>query len=653
MTALLPTSGLIRPRNSINTPRSGEQTQTLTRRLPVGAELIAPGRTHFRVWAPRRQRVTLIVEAPEIQEVELKAEGNGYFSSAAEVEAAARYRFRLDEDSILYPDPASRFQPEGPHGPSEVVDPSAFAWTDADWKGAGPEGRVIYEMHIGTFTPEGIWSAATEQLPRLADLGVNLLEVMPVAEFPGRFGWGYDGVDLFAPSHLYGRPDDFRAFVDRAHALGMGVILDVVYNHLGPDGNYLKAFSTAYFSEEHTTDWGDAINFDGADSEPVRDFFLGNAAYWIDEYHLDGLRLDATQNIYDDSPGEHILAGIARVTREAAGSRSIVLVAENEPQHTRLVRPAGRGGYGLDMLWNDDFHHSARVALTGRCEAYYCDHRGHAQEFLSAVKYGYLYQGQYYRWQKQCRGTPAFDLPPWHFVTFLDNHDQVANSGRGLRVQALTSPGRYRAMTALMLLAPATPMLFQGQEFASSAPFCYFADHKPDLTATVRDGRVEFLAQFPSLANPRERPAMPDPHAPETFQRCKLDLAEAERHRWAVELHRDLLRLRREDPTFRKQRPRGVDGAVLGLEALVLRFFGDKPSLDRLLMVNLGLDLDCSPMPEPLLAPPAGCRWEVLWSSEDPRYMGGGIPSLHLEENWLLPGHSAFALRPSAMTDDG
>jgi maltooligosyltrehalose trehalohydrolase len=267
-------------------------------------------------------------------------------------------------------------------------------------------------------------------------VGVTVLEVMPVAEFPGRFGWGYDGVDWFAPTRLYGTPDDFRAFVDRAHALGLGVILDVVYNHLGPDGNFLGRFSPDYFTDRYTTDWGAAINYDGDNAGPVRDFVTANAAYWIDEFHLDGLRLDATQNIYDASD-RHILADIGAAARRAAGRRSVILVNENEQQKTRLVRPVDQGGYGLDMLWNDDFHHSGMVALTGRREAYYTDYRGTPQEFVSMAKYGYLYQGQWYKWQQKRRGTPAFGLPPAAFVTFVQNHDQVANSARGVRHTAV------------------------------------------------------------------------------------------------------------------------------------------------------------------------------------------------------------------------
>ena len=636
----------VQPMASSTSPPSNSADFT-KRRWPIGADLIGTNRTHFRVWAPQCRGIELVVEAPTALPVPLQAEGNGYFSTSLDLGADALYRYRLDDSNILCPDPCSRYQPQGPFGPSQVIDPALFRWSDSGWSGVQPQGCVIYEMHVGTFTPEGTWKTAEAQLPRLADVGINLVEVMPLADFPGRFGWGYDGVNLFAPSHLYGTPDECRAFVDRAHALGIGVILDVVYNHLGPDGNFLKSFTPAYFSAKHKTDWGEAINFDGDDAGPVREFYLTNAAYWIAEYHLDGLRLDATQNVYDDSPGEHILAGIARVARAAAGKRSIVLIAENEPQETKLVRSPAQGGYGLDLLWNDDFHHAARVALTGRAEAYYSDHRGRPQELISAAKYGYLSQGQYYAWQKKSRGTSALDLPPWAFVTFLGNHDQVANSGTGQRTHALTSPGRYRAMTALLLLAPGTPMLFQGQEFAASAPFMFFADHKPELAKCVRDGRADFLGQFPSLKDPKCRPALPDPHALEAFDRCKLDLAEVERHAWAVALHRDLLRLRREDPTFRRQQPRGVDGAVLGPEALLLRFFGANPTEDRLFMMNLGVDLDCSAMPEPLLGPPTACKWEVTWSSENPRYGGGGSGPLDLTAPWVVPGHAALVLCPA------
>jgi maltooligosyltrehalose trehalohydrolase len=621
-------------------------TVRIPRRLPAGMELQPGGDAHVRVWAPACGSVEIVLEARGGDEgrriISLEREDDGYFAAALEdVRAGDRYWFRLDGER-LRPDPASRFQPDGPHGASMVVDPSTFAWTDARWPGVTQDGQVIYEMHVGTFTPEGTWAAAAGHLGRLADLGVTVVEMMPVSEFAGRFGWGYDGVCPYAPAHVYGTPDDLRAFVDRAHAGGIGVILDVVYNHLGPDGNYLSEFSPDYFTDKYENDWGQALNFEGP--APARAFFEENGAYWIEEYHFDGLRLDATQDIHDASP-EHVIAAIVRRARAAAGTRSVYVVAENEPQQTRLVRGRERGGYGVDALWNDDYHHCALVALTGRREAYYTDYRGAPQELISCARHGFLYQGQWYAWQKQRRGTPALDLPPRAFVAYLENHDQVANTPFGRRLHQLTSLARLRAMTALTLLGSATPMLFQGQEFASSAPFLYFADHKPDLRRAIRDGRREFLTQFPSTADPEVLAALPAPDAEDTFHACKLDHAERERNEAMYVLHRDLLRLRRSDPVIRQAGLNKPDGAVLGPDAFVLRFFGGEADGDRLLLVNLGCDLDSSPRPEPLLAPPSGMHWTLVWTSEAVPYGGQGTPPLRVHSTLYLPGESAVLLK--------
>ena len=613
------------------------------RRLPIGAEIVDAGTVHVRVWAPRPSRAAVVMSSGAV--TPLTREDRGYFSGTIAASAGDRYRFRLDDDEQLYPDPASRFQPDGPHGPSEIVDPATFRWSDRGWSGVSRDGQVVYELHIGTFTRAGTWAAAANELPELARLGVTLIEVMPVAEFEGRFGWGYDGVDLYAPSHLYGTPDDFRRFVDAAHANGLGVILDVVYNHLGPSGNYLRAFAPAYFTDRYENEWGDAIDFDGADAGPVRELFITNAGYWIDEFHLDGLRLDATQSILDGSE-RHVLAEIGAYARASAAGRSIVIVAENEPQDTRLVRSSEEGGYCLDALWNDDFHHSAMVALTGRAEAYYSDTRGEPQEFISAAKYGYLFQGQQYSWQRKHRGSPAWGLPPSAFVCFTQNHDQVANSARGERGHQLTSPARWRAMTALLLLQPATPMLFQGQEFSASAPFLYFADFESDLAAAVRKGRGEFLAQFPSLVETERRGGLPDPGALETFERCRLDFRERQSHAAAYALHADLLRIRREDAVFASPKPNGVDGAVLSASAFVLRFFTADHRDDRLLVVNLGAELQRGSLAEPLLAPPPGTDWQVRWSSEDAAYGGSGTAEIFPDEWWRIPAESALVLIP-------
>ena len=440
----------------------------LKRRLPVGAELLDSGEVHFRVWAPSSQKVEVVIEAgieeryPETPFLlKLEPEQDGYFSGAtATASAGMLYRFRLDSGEELLPDPASRFQPDGPHGLSEIIDPAAYTWTDKAWRGVVLPGQVIYEMHIGTFTKEGTWKAAAAVLPRIADTGLTLLEIMPVGDFPGRFGWGYDCVDFYAPTHLYGRPDDFRAFVNRAHELGLGVILDVVYNHQGPDGCYLPRFSKDYFTDRYKTEWGSAFNYDGEHSEGVRQFIVSNAGYWIDEFHLDGLRIDATQSIIDRSP-EHILAAIVKRVKQAAEGRSVIVTAENEPQDTTLLRPTDRGGYGIDAAWNDDFHHSARVAMTGRTEAYFTDYRGRAQELISAVKWGYLYQGQYYLWQGKQRGSSALGLRPEAFIIFIQNHDQIANTGKGCAYSSINrsgdGSGNDGAAAARSGYAPALP----------------------------------------------------------------------------------------------------------------------------------------------------------------------------------------------------
>ncbi len=622
------------------------------RRMPVGAEL-QPGGVHFRVWAPRSTKVEVVLgegltlaDAVSASGKTLGRETGGYFSGlVAEARAGNRYGFRLDGGARLLPDPASRFQPDGPHGLSQVVDPGAYAWGDQAWRGVTLRGQVIYELHVGTFTEDGTWQAATAELPRLADLGVTLLEVMPVADFPGQFGWGYDGVNLFAPTRLYGPPDEFRTFVDRAHGLGLGVLLDVVYNHFGPDGNYLSQFAADYFTERFHTDWGEAINFDGPQSGPVREFFIANAGYWMDEFHLDGLRIDAVQAIYDAS-AEHILAAIGRQVRAAAGGRGVLVVGENELQDAHLMRPIAHGGAELDAAWNDDFHHAARVALTGHADHYYGDYRGTPQELVSAVKWGYLYQGQWNTRQQRRRGSPALDVEAPRFVTFLQNHDQVGNTPYGWRLHDLTSPGRLRAITALLLLAPGTPMLFQGQEYCASSPFHYFADHEAGIGQLVRWGREEAQRQFRCLAGDDAAAHFVDPCDRETFRQSKLRPPDARHGELALALHRDLLALRKRDAVFAAQDAGRVHGAVLADEAFLLRFLGPQDD-DRLLLVNLGRQLDLRPLTEPLAVAPRGRGWQLLWSSEDPKYggLGSGTADSHLQ---VLPGHAAVVLQSTS-----
>ena len=619
------------------------------RRYPIGAELIGANETHFRVWAPKATHVDVVIEESAVKNTHrtfhpLQREDGGYFSGLTEARAGDCYRFRVDNAEHFHPDPASRFQPDGPHGSSRIVDPTTFRWSDAEWPGKQLKGQIIYEMHVGTFTGEGTWRAAAEQLPELARIGITVIEVMPIADFPGNFGWGYDGVDLFAPTRLYGAPDDLRSFVNHAHSLGIGVILDVVYNHFGPDGNYVRAFSDHYFTAQYENDWGESINFDGLNSEPVREFFITNGRYWIEEFHFDGFRFDATQEVNDKSE-EYIIGAVGRAARAAAGKRKLILIAENEPQEAKLVRPRSEGGDDLDGLMNDDFHHSAFVALTGRNEAYCTDYLGLPQEFVSAAKYGYLYQGQPYSWQESQRGTPTFGIPPETFVAFIENHDQISNNPRGERLRFQTSPGRYRAMTALLLLGPWTPMLFQGQEFGASSPFVFFTDvGDSDMREAIRKGRFQFLAQFPSMASEEMQRNLPSPSDPRVFTSCKLNFSERTTNCELYDLYIDLIKLRREDSRFREQVPGQVDGAVLGPASFVLRFFGGEND-ERLLIVNFGKRQVLAPAPEPLLAPPLDFEWETMWTSESPRYGGPGAVPLVTQEQWLLPAEAAVALR--------
>jgi len=617
--------------------------------LTLGAQARVDGRTHFRVWAPRRRRVDVCLHEPAgLRYLPLEPTGQGYFESTYPVPVGGLYKFRLDGGES-FPDPCSRFQPQGPHGPSQVIDPTRYVWKDTGWQGVTLDGQVLYELHVGTFTPEGTYAAAAAKLPRLKELGVTTLELLPLHTTPGRFNWGYDGTHLFAPAAAYGTPDDLRRFVDEAHRLGLGVIVDAVYNHLGPDGNYLAQFSQDYFNTKYPGEWGDPTNFDNGEAAgPSRDFFIQNACMWVAEYHFDGLRLDATQSLFDASP-RHIIAELVERTRAAAGRRRVLIIGENEPQDVKLLRRPEEGGYGVDALWVDDFHHSAKVAATGLNEAYLLDYRGRAQELLSCVLRNSLYQGQYYSWQKQNRGTPLLHQPAKQAVFYLQNHDQVANTLKGDRLHVLAGERVARALTTFWLLLPQTPLLFQGQEFFASTPFLYFVDHPAELQELVRKGRNDFLSQFPSLRQALEEGYRP-PFGEEAFQRSKLDWSEWERNAGAVALHRELLRLRREDPVFARQDRKQVEGAALSPQALVLRYFGGGQEGDRLVLLNLGSELKLDPCPEPLLANVPGRKWKLLLASEQVRFGGQGAPPLPEEGRMRVPGQTALVLTSEETT---
>jgi maltooligosyltrehalose trehalohydrolase len=515
--------------------------------LERGAALSAGGTARFVVWAPRAREVVLRVRAGgPSRDVRLEPGGGGFFEArVAGVSAGTDYVYGVDGRDR--PDPVSRHQPHGVHGPSRVVDPGAFAWTDRGWPGVAMADLVLYELHVGTFTEAGTFDAVIAHLGALRDLGITAIELMPVAEFPGGRNWGYDGVHLYAPQSTYGGPEGLRRLVDAAHARGLAVMLDVVYNHLGPEGNYLAEFGP-YFTDRHRTPWGPALNFDGADSDEVRRHFVENARYWVGEFHVDGLRLDAVHAIADAS-ATHILAEIAEAVHAdaAALGRRVVVIAESNLNDPRLVRPRDRGGYALDGQWSDDFHHAVHAALTGERSGYYADFGG-VERIARALRERFVHAGAYSTYRRRRHGAPATDVPRDRFVVFVQNHDQVGNRARGDRLSTLVSFDAQKVAAALLLLSPYVPLLFMGEEYGETSPFQYFVSHgDAGVIAAVRAGRQQECATFGRGGT------VPDPQDEATFLCSRLDRSRIAQpqHRQLLALHRDLLRLRREEPCLR------------------------------------------------------------------------------------------------------
>ncbi len=513
----------------------------------AGATCLPGGGVCFRVWAPRCRRVAVRVVAPSKRgPVPMVAREEGWFEVTLEdLGPGARY-FYVQDGARERPDPASRAQPEGVHGPSEVVDPGAYAWSDGGWRGLPLAEMVIYELHVGTFTPEGTFQAIIPRLPALRDLGITALELMPVASFPGERNWGYDGVHLYAPQHSYGGPEGLRRLVDAAHAHGLAVVLDVVYNHLGPEGNYLAEFGP-YFTDRYRTPWGQAINYDGEGREGVRRHVIENALYWVTEYHVDGLRLDAIHGIFDRGP-VHILQELndAVQSQAAALGRLVPVVAESDLNDRRVIDPVSKGGYGLAGQWNDDFHHALHALLTGERHGYYAGFDSVGQ-LAKAYAEGFVYDGQYSPFRRRRHGTPSQDLPAEQFVICAQNHDQVGNRALGERLAALVPFEALKLAAAAVLLAPNVPLLFMGEEYGEPAPFLYFTDHgDPALQAAVSRGRREEFAAFGWSGE------IPDPQDPETYLRSKLrwDLRAQAPHRHLLEYYRTLLALRRRHPVL-------------------------------------------------------------------------------------------------------
>jgi maltooligosyltrehalose trehalohydrolase len=577
--------------------------------IHLGATLQDSGTT-FRVWAPRCRSIEVVIEGR--RPMPLAAREDGLWELAVPgIADGMRYQYRLDNERYR-PDPVSRFQPEGVHGPSVVVDAARFGWTDQGFRGHALADLVFYELHVGAFTAAGTFEAVIPHLPQLIDLGVTAVELMPVGEFPGSRNWGYDGAHLYAPQSTYGGPRGLRRLIDAAHGLGLSVILDVVYNHLGPEGNYLAEYGP-YFTERYKTPWGTAVNFDGPDSEGGRRHFVDNARYWVREFHVDGLRLDAIHSIFDTSP-THILTEVAEAAREEARllGRPVHLIAESHDNDRKIVLPAAEGGLGLDAVWADDFHHAIHCRLTGERTGYYCDFldgRGLAR----AVAEGFAFQGEPSEYFGRARGTASADLPGERFVICLQNHDQVGNRAQGDRLSTIVSFAATKMAAALLLAAPALPLLFMGEEYGETSPFQFFTSYlDPNLVEAVRQGRAAEFARFGWEGK------IPDPSEPATFLRSRLShpLAGAPRHRELRDYYRQWLNLRRTHPALGAH---GKDRTRCDIDASnsVLTLTRPGPTTTG---VSLVVNLTGSAW---TFAPPSA-DWRVLLDSEDRRFAGSG-----------------------------
>ncbi len=614
--------------------------------LPIGA---APDETgvRFRLWAGDLEQVEVVVMGENQQELAshaLTRDNEGYFSGhVAGLKAGAKYMYRLDKDKLRF-DPASRYQPEGVHGPSQVVEPG-FDWQNTGkWSGVPLNEMVIYEVHIGTATQAGTFEAFIDRLPYLKELGVNAIEIMPVADFPGDRNWGYDGVCLYAPARAYGGPEGLKKLVDAAHGYGLAVVQDVVYNHLGPDGNYLRDFSQHYFTHNKKTPWGDALDYS---RKPVRDFFIANALYWTHEYQMDGLRLDATHAILDDSQPHILQELVARVRSSLPASRHFAIFAEDERNDSWVLKSQAEGGAGIDAVWADDFHHEVRSALAGDNEGYFANFTGNADDLAETLAKGWFYTGQKSKVSGHQRGTDASAFDPPHFVYCIQNHDQIGNRPLGDRLTESIGLDAYRAASGLLLLSPYTPLLFQGQEWATATPFLFFTDHNEDLGKLITKGRREEFSHFAGFSGD----TVPDPQARHTFKQSKLDWTELEKpgHRETLALYRDLLALRNNLAVLRDPHRANFKAVKIGEDSIAFRYYALEGQPDLLVVVNLKGSLDFKLNEQEISRLPVGRHWQALLTTDDPAY--GGLQTLFdlqkLVETGRVQGDSpvAYALR--------
>jgi malto-oligosyltrehalose trehalohydrolase len=596
-------------------------------KLPFGAEIADSG-VAFRLWAPYAKSVSLRLEGGDPAEFAMVAEDGGWFSLVTDRGGpGARYRYVVDGSA--YPDPASRRQPEGVHGPSEIVDPAAYDWSDGGWHGRRWEEIVVYELHLGTFSESGDFAGAARHLDALRELGITAIELMPIAEFPGARNWGYDGTFLYAPSSRYGLPQALKALVEACHARGLAVLLDVVYNHFGPEGNYLPAIAPPFFTERLHTPWGAAIDFGGPQSRPVRDFFIHNALYWLEEYHFDGLRFDAVHAIVDDSVPD-IIDEIGETVRRRIAGREIHLVLENDRNEAHRLRRRDSRPARFTAQWDDDLHHALHVMITGEPVGYYCDYAATPARSLGrALAEGFAYQGEASPFRGgRPRGEPSAELPPTAFVAFLQNHDHIGNTAFGTRLAARVSEQALHAAATVIMLSPQIPLLFMGEEWASRRPFAFFCDFEPDLAEKVRDGRHREFAQFPEFRDEAARECIPDPTAEATFAASRLDWAEAtvpDHARWLAR-YRALIDIRRREIVPRLAGMEGFAGLyrVRGERAVEVEWrLGDGSRL--VLLANFS--------EEALSASPAPTENDLLYSSAGP-----GAP---MSASFFLQGQAA------------
>lgn len=595
---------------------------------PLGARALPSGGVSYRVWAPDHLALDVHVHAVDGSERTLVtvADSNGCRQALDTLgRPGDRYRFRTASGKIAA-DPASRYQPENVDGPSEVVDPTDWKWKNPHWRRPPLKGRVIYELHIGTFTTEGTFAAAIEKLPHLVELGINTLEILPLAQFVGERNWGYDGVYPFAPARSYGRPEDLAHLVDSAHGLGLAVVLDVVYNHFGPVGCPATVFSNTYLHSTRSNPWGAGLNFDGPGSEGLRALCIQNAAYWLDEYRFDGLRLDSTPSIEDSSP-LHVLTEVARV----AHKRGAWVIAEDGRNLSTMLREEADGGLGLDGVWADDFHHSLVVALTGQNDAHFACYEGTIGELANTIRHGWLYRGQFFKHWGGPRGTESDGIPREAFVFCISNHDQVGNRALGDRLNHRVSLASYRVASLLICLVPATPLIFMGQEWAASTPFYFFADLPEELGATLADDRIRELTSNRTEIDEATRALIPDPQGIEAFSRSKLNWMELTRrpHEGIYRLYRDALRIRATHPVLQAA-PR-TDWNCVAVEPGVLLLRWKEGASEWLLVASLltsrALSID---LHQELLAPHPE-RWTVVLDSNHSTYgaVATGISELN------------------------